>query len=222
MKRVQTGFTLIEIAVVLVIIGLLLGGVLKGQELINSAKVKNLATDFRNIPLFIYTYQDRYRALPGDDANANTHVIGTNATGAKTGNGLIDGAWNDNTTASESFVFWQHIRLAGLLTGSTDTAAANYSPVNANNGKIGIQSGTAVVANALIKDAAGVALRGTHIICSNNIAGKLVKPLDITLDDGNTAGGMMMAIPVNSPVSTEAVATNNIDESALYLVCMGT
>ena len=48
------GFTLIEIAIVLVIIGLLLGGVLKGQELINSAKVKNLATDFRNIPLYIY------------------------------------------------------------------------------------------------------------------------------------------------------------------------
>ncbi|HZW86330.1 MAG TPA: prepilin-type N-terminal cleavage/methylation domain-containing protein, partial [Gallionella sp.] len=57
MKRSQSGFTLIEIAIVLVIIGLLLGGVLKGQELINSAKVKNLATDFRNIPVFIYGYQ---------------------------------------------------------------------------------------------------------------------------------------------------------------------
>ena len=56
MKRNQSGFTLIEIAIVLVIIGLLLGGVLKGQELINSAKVKNLATDFRNIPVFIYGY----------------------------------------------------------------------------------------------------------------------------------------------------------------------
>ena len=52
MKRNQSGFTLIEIAIVLVIIGLLLGGVLKGQELINSAKVKNLATDFRNIPVY--------------------------------------------------------------------------------------------------------------------------------------------------------------------------
>ncbi len=49
MKKQQTGFTLIELAIVLVIIGLLLGGVLKGQELINSAKVKNMATDFKNI-----------------------------------------------------------------------------------------------------------------------------------------------------------------------------
>ena len=58
-KRKQSGFTLIEIAIVLVIIGLLLGGVLKGQELINSAKVKNLAGDFKNIPVFIYGYQDK-------------------------------------------------------------------------------------------------------------------------------------------------------------------
>ena len=47
MKRNQSGFTLIEIAIVLVIIGLLLGGVLKGQELINSAKVKNLVKAYQ-------------------------------------------------------------------------------------------------------------------------------------------------------------------------------
>ena len=51
------GFTLIEIAIVLVIIGLLLGGVLKGQELINNAKVKSYATDFRNIPIQLYFFE---------------------------------------------------------------------------------------------------------------------------------------------------------------------
>ncbi len=51
-----SGFTLIEIAIVLVIIGLLLAAVLQGQEMINSAKVKNLATDFRQIPVYIYSY----------------------------------------------------------------------------------------------------------------------------------------------------------------------
>lgn len=85
MKR-QSGFTLVEIAIVLVIIGLLLGGVLKGQELINSAKVKNFANDFRNIPLFIYGYQDKYKALPGDDANAAAHV-GAGATQVSAANG---------------------------------------------------------------------------------------------------------------------------------------
>ena len=74
MPRKQAGFTLVEIAIVLVIIGLLLGGVLKGQELINSAKVKNFATDFRNIPLFIYGYQDKFKSLPGDDGQVNSHL----------------------------------------------------------------------------------------------------------------------------------------------------
>ena len=71
MKRSQSGFTLIEIAIVLVIIGLLLGGVLKGQELINGARVKNLAMDFKNIPVLVYGYQDKFKALPGDDVQVS-------------------------------------------------------------------------------------------------------------------------------------------------------
>ena len=76
MKK-ESGFTLIELAIVLVIIGLLLGGVLKGQELINSAKVKNMANDFKNIQIQIYSYQDKFRALPGDDKAATTNVGAT-------------------------------------------------------------------------------------------------------------------------------------------------
>ena len=221
MKQHQRGFTLIEIAVVLVIIGLLLGGVLKGQELINSAKVKNLATDFRNIPVFLYTYQDKFRALPGDDASVVSHVSGVAASAGTLGNGIIEGHWNDTSASSEAFLFWQHVRLAGLLSGTTDTTANNYLPINASNGKVGIQSGTSNASNAVIKDAAGTAIRGTHVVCSDNIAGKFVKQLDITLDDGNTAGGMMMAVPSGSALGTAAATTTTIDESAPYLVCMG-
>src|SRR3569833_694314 len=72
--RRQSGFTLIEIAIVLVIIGLLLGGILKGQELINSARVKNLASDFRNILVLIFGFQDIFLALPVDVCAAITHV----------------------------------------------------------------------------------------------------------------------------------------------------
>src|SRR6266481_181887 len=137
MKRSQSGFTLIEIAIVLVIIGLLLGGVLKGQELINSAKVKNLATDFRNIPIFIYGYQDKFKALPGDDAHADVHVSGVLATGT-IGNGIIDGNWNSTTNTNESFLFWQHVRLAGLAPGATDITAPDYLPLNAVGGHLGV------------------------------------------------------------------------------------
>jgi prepilin-type N-terminal cleavage/methylation domain-containing protein len=131
-RKLNQGFTLIEIAIVLVIIGLLLGGVLKGQELINSAKVKNLATDFRNIPLYIYGYQDKFKALPGDDARVATNLPG--ATLATTpagmqGNGVIDGLWIPATPATdETSLFWQHVRLAGLAAGATSPADPNYQP----------------------------------------------------------------------------------------------
>ena len=68
----QKGFTLVEIAIVLVIIGLLLGGILKGQEMITQAKIKNVVNDFNGITAAINSYQDRYKALPGDDLNAAT------------------------------------------------------------------------------------------------------------------------------------------------------
>ena len=233
MKRNQSGFTLIEIAIVLVIIGLLLGGVLKGQELINSAKVKNLAGDFRNIPVNIYGYQDKFRALPGDDASATTHLPtpAATCTGNPTadkcvlGNGVIEGPWNAQTTAFESYMFWQHIRLAGLAAGSTDTATpATYLPTNASGGTIGIQSGTTDVTKTPIKDLSGtpVAIRGSYIICSSGILGKFVKQLDIQMDDGNTAAGSMMATPTTGYViSASATATAAIDDATSYTVCMG-
>ena len=81
MKRNQTGFTLVEIAIVLVIIGLLLGGILKGQEMITQAKIKNVVADFSGISAAYYGYQDRYKAIPGDDLNAGTRWA--TATGRK-------------------------------------------------------------------------------------------------------------------------------------------
>src|SRR4030088_3250787 len=84
-------FTLVEIAIVLVIIGLLLGGILKGQEMITQAKIKNIVNDFNGITAAINSYQDRYKALPGDDLGAQarwTSIVGTDST---IGNGNGDG-----------------------------------------------------------------------------------------------------------------------------------
>jgi len=209
-KRRQSGFTLIEIAIVLVIIGLLLGGILKGQELINNARVKNLASDFRNIPVFIYGYQDKFRALPGDDIAASTHM--SNADNASTpgtlGNGKIEGNWNSNTATDESFLFWQHVRLAGLAPGSTDTAALDYRPVNAVGSRLGIQSAAPFTGMT----------SGTYFICSSGISGKFAKQLDSQLDDGNTAAGSMMAGPVADGTTGGTAA---LVDTTNYIVCMG-
>ncbi len=236
MNRKQTGFTLIEIAIVLVIIGLLLGGVLKGQELINSARVKNLATDFKNIPVFIYGYQDRFRALPGDDRTPDVHLAGLNPSCANAGgvcpippgnvtagNGVINGAWNSTTPTDESYLFWQHVRLAGLASGSTVVGAADYLPINASSGTIGIQSGTNDVALSPINAAAGAnPIRGSYVICSTGILGRFVKQLDIQMDDGNTAGGSMMATPMTGyALGAVATPTANIVDADSYIVCLG-
>ena len=224
--RRQSGFTLIEIAIVLVIIGLLLGGILKGQELINSARVKNLSTDFRNIPVFIYGYQDKFKALPGDDSNVVAH-LGATATPASTpagtqGNGVIEGPWNSPTNTDESYLFWQHIRLAGLAPGVTTPGATGYLPTNAAGGTIGIQSGTTDVTKTPIVGADGKAIGGAYVICSTGILGKFVKQLDTQMDDGNTAAGSMMATPTTGyAIGATATATTAIDDAASYTVCMG-
>src|SRR3979490_3632574 len=95
----QTGFTLVEIAIVLVIIGLLLGGVLKGQEMITQAKIKNIINDFNGVTVAVTSYQDRYRAIPGDDQNATTRWT-TQAPASGNGNGIIAGFYNANDTSN--------------------------------------------------------------------------------------------------------------------------
>lgn len=216
MKKQQTGFTLIELAIVLVIIGLLLGGVLKGQELINSAKVKNMASDFKNIQVYIYGYQDKFKALPGDDHAAPTHVGGTNATSlTETQNALIEGQWNSVSAADESFMFWQHVRLAGLAPGSTDPTAATYIERNADGGQIGVQSVSGFTAVSVSPATAG-GISGAYVICSDGILGKFAKQLDTTLDDGVGNTGSVRVV-VNGTPSIGVAAP--VDSTA-YLVCM--
>ncbi len=133
--RKQTGFTLIEIAIVLVIIGLLLGGVLKGQELIQGARVRNLASMQDGVKAAFFGFQDRFRALPGDYTAATTNITGVAAVaacGAATGNGNGNG----QIEATESILAWEHLSKAGFINGTYTCAAADAAtttPVNAYN-----------------------------------------------------------------------------------------
>lgn len=223
------GFTLIEVAIVLIIAALLMGATLKGQQLINVAKEKQLEADFNNISLMIYGYQDKYKALPGDDKNATYHFAG-----AQTiihngdGEGLILGNWFDFNPVSDNTLIWQHLRLAGLMEGDISLSSPRYIPQNSLGKPIDIQSGVSNSNNAPIKSLLGDALHGGYIICSRGIPGEMALSLDIRLDDGNPATGKMLATPDINPFSVGAipatVGTNtatDITSAKLYIVCLG-
>ncbi len=212
MKRTQTGFTLVEIAVVLVIIGLLLGGVLKGQELINSAKVKSLINDFRSVSTMIYAYQDRFRFFPGDDPKAVDHVgtgslATTPASGDVRGNGRIGGAWDSSTQTDESYLVWLHLRRANLTTGSTDVTSADYPPTNAESGRIGV-TGYPPITN----------FAGSFFVCSGGISARFARQVDSSMDDGTTTTGNVQVAGSNG--AAQALSAADEAGSGTYTVCV--
>ncbi len=179
MKKQQSGFTLVEIAIVLVIIGLLLGGILKGQEMITNAKVRNLADQGNAIKAAYFAFQDRYRALPGDYSAATTNIKG--ATNDGNGNGLV-------STNAERGLFWQHLAAAGFITGSYDGAAVGNNlncpsttcPTNTFGAPMMFSWGSA---------AAGTGANAHELRTGRAIPVEVLAELDRKVDDGLPRAG---------------------------------
>jgi len=162
----RRAFTLVELAIVLVIIGIILGAILKGQELINNAKMKRMYNQYRETVAAIYTYYDRYGKFPGDD-NLATSRGWTTQDGD--GDGLIDGGFEfdcDSANNDESCVVWEHLRLAEIISGSDRT-----NPQHAYGGAISVAYGT-------------VQENSANWIGFQNVPKDVAQSLDTQYDDG--------------------------------------
>ncbi len=188
MNKQQRGFTLVEIAIVLVIIGLLLGGVLKGQEMVTSAKVRNLADQGSAIKTAYFAFQDRFRALPGDYIVASTNINGVTG-GAGGGNGDGNGLV---TTNNERGLFWLHLSAAGFLTGSFDgQAQANNLNCPANRCMTNTYGAPMLFSRGNIAD--NNSNRQTHELrAGRSVPVDVLAELDRKVDDGKPRTGTLM------------------------------
>ncbi len=198
----ESGFTLVEIAIVLVVIGLLLGGILKGQQLINSARVRNLADQNSGVQAAYYGFVDRFRNLPGDmtPASACTAVgaavdqaaacaVPANAPGGDA-NGQID-------TVPEAGAVWAHLSGAGFLNGTFAGVTADATAYNGGVATINVPGnafqGPIMLAHMqgyLDGNAASDVIRLSYSF-GGNIPVPLLRDLDQKLDNGTAGSGVM-------------------------------
>ncbi len=169
----QQGFSLVEIAIVMVIIGLLLGGVMQGQSLIRAAKVRDVISTAADITAATAAFKERYHVLPGDNPTATADIPGVTANGD--GNGLI--------SAAESAIAPSHLIGAGFIKGSS------AGPIKTSYGFVWIVQRTVAMAGA---SPCGTAVNSTapvpsdsNMMVFSNLTGDAAEEIDIKLDDGS-------------------------------------
>jgi len=224
-KRMQ-GFTLVEIAIVLVIIGLLLGGILKGQEMITQAKIKNVIADFSGVSAAYHGYQDRYRAIPGDDPNGGDALGLDDHPGASGGRrqrhrgGHLQ-QWRGDVHHGGGVVQLVGSPPQGWFRLGQWRAAA----LQCGHRQIGVQTGDGAVAPGptLLNVSGGNGFVGL-IMCSANLPDKIAIAVDTQMDDGNsnqgTVRGLIQGAP-NPNIGATLVATPSYAETGtnVYVLC---
>ncbi len=190
MRREQHGFTLVEIAIVLVIIGLLLGGILKGQEMINSARARHLADLTSDIPAAYFGFIDRYNRVAGDWNAGDASV----ALGVAVGSGGNDNGRIDNPIGPGAFTepnaLWEQLAKAGFIEGAyiggpgVPTNSSNQTPLNAFNNVV------LMGRTADYEDPGAAAVR-LHLVLGRGVPVDIARETDIKLDDGLPLTGVL-------------------------------
>lgn len=208
-KTEQKGFTLVEIMIVLVIVGLLLGGALKTHEMVVNAKLKRIEISRADISTAVLAYKDRYKQLPGDHDSADQHFsiytdgindpLPAEINGNR--NGTVDGSWN-GAPNSETANFWKHLRAAELIGGGGDD---DTQPIHAYGGNVGVRERSLLILG--------------HVIIFGSIEGDIARILEDKLDDGAPATGFVQS-DVTAALMDGTVAsssTNYLDTSRYFM-----
>jgi prepilin-type N-terminal cleavage/methylation domain-containing protein len=217
----QRGFTLAEVAITLVLIGLLTGSVMLGDGMVTQSRIKSIAKDFNQLKVAVLLYQDRYSALPGDDAGAAVRWTA----GAKPGTGdrRISGSYQAippvgnpmtaltvDATSGESLNFWWHLRLAQLIVAPPPVVTPLAQPLNHYGGVIGVEWAPL----GLPRLAA----------CTANLPGDVAIGLEHQDDDGNPRGGLARAFKQaadNDPIASAdaSITTFSTGEIDMFIIC---
>lgn len=220
--RGEEGFTLIEMSIVLVIIGLLIGGVLKGQELIASTRLKATISQWDAYKSAYNGFVDRFQNIPGDMATATTTV---SATGVVNGDG--DGVIGTNQTggneftatinADENLNFWAHMAAARLISGVTLGAAAGAATAaNAGGIPAGRITGTFWTAENVTTTTGitsdFVALQKGSAAIAASLSGAQYAEIERKFDDSNALTGSILDA-AGGTCTTAAGALQPLDQT---------
>lgn len=120
MNNTRNGFSLVELSIVLVILGLLVGGILAGKSLIHASELRSVSTERSKYLTAIHAFKDKYLGLPGDITNASSFWSGA---GNGNGDGSVGittgiGTYAANGTQGEWYKAWDHLAKAGLMEGT--------------------------------------------------------------------------------------------------------
>jgi prepilin-type N-terminal cleavage/methylation domain-containing protein len=216
MKK-EHGFTLIEIAIVLVIIGLLLGGVLKGQELITSARVRNIISQQDGVKAAFYGFVDRYRAYPGDylATSAQANIPGCGACNGGNNNGKITANGVDGATIDEQIAVWEHLSRAGFINGSYAYASPETTASAPTNPYARYLQ--------LIYDTQYAGATGSrhNLKTGNQIPSDILAEIDRKVDDGVASAGSFRYSPYGGATGAPLLTVANPEPGFCYTTVAG-
>jgi prepilin-type N-terminal cleavage/methylation domain-containing protein len=212
--RKQQGFTLVEIAIVLVIIGLLLGGILRGQELIQGARVRNVIDQQNGVRAAFFAFQDRYRAIPGDLTNAQIALIGSGVLAAvnQQGDGTI--GLNDSPRAFQNLTATNFLSCS-VCTGTAGASSATNSPSNVYGGILQFITDQAYMGGTAAAPVYPNATSATNIKTGQLIPSNVMLEIDVKSDDGSPATGNLRFSAWAGP--TQASCTTSINAVAVWM-----